>query len=86
MVKGNKEAIDLFLKIRRQKDLAAHFLPHSYFAPTKRTIRKISTIKSQVMQNLKDVENIYGDIAGFDMSNDEFDALYREARENEENH
>ena len=38
-----------------------------------------SNIIILIRQSLRDVEHIYGDIAGFDMSYDEFKELNREA-------
>ena len=51
----------------------------SYFDLPKRTIRNNSNIIILFQQTLKDVEHIYRDIAGFDMSYDEFKSLCREA-------
>ena len=45
----------------------------------KRTIRNNSNVIILFQQTLKDVENLYRDIAGFDMSYDEFKMLYKEA-------
>ena len=45
----------------------------------KRTIRNKSSIIILFQQILKDVEHIYRDIAGFDMSYDEFKSLCRDA-------
>ena len=45
----------------------------------KRTIRNNSNIIIFFQQTLEDVEHIYRDIAGFDMSYDEFKSLCREA-------
>ena len=45
----------------------------------KRTIPNISDIIILFQQTLKDVEHIYREIAGFDMSYDEFKSLCTEA-------
>ena len=51
----------------------------------KGTIRNNSNI-TLFQQTLKDVEHIYRDIAGFDMSHDLFKSLCREARKEKYNY
>ena len=62
-------------------DLDVYFLSQSYFDLPKRTIRSNSNIITFFQQTLKDVEHIYRDFAGFDMSYDEFKNLCRESWE-----
>ena len=55
------------------------YLSQSYFDVPKKNIRNNSNIIIIFQQTLKDVEEIYRDIAGFDMSYDEFKSFCREA-------
>ena len=52
----------------------------------KKTIRNNSNIIISFQQTLKDVEHIYRDKAGFDMSFDEFKELCREAWKEKHNY
>ena len=51
----------------------------SYFDLAKHTIRNNSKIIILFQQTLKDIEHVYTDIAGFDMSYDDFNEICREA-------
>ena len=79
MLDSNQKLIDPFFTRGRHNDLDVYYLSQSYFDSPKRTIRNNSNIIILFQQTLKDVEHIYRDIAGFDMSNDEFKSLCREA-------
>ena len=79
MLDSNQKLIDPFFTRGRHNDLDVYYLSQSYFDLPKRTIRNNSNIIILFQQTLKDVEQIYRDIAGFDMSNDEFKSLCREA-------
>ena len=79
MLDSNQKLIDPFFTRGRHNDLDVYYLSQSYFDLPKRTIRKNSNIIILFQQTLKDVEHIYRDIAGFDMSYDEFKELCREA-------
>ena len=79
MLDSNQKLIDPFFTRGRHNDLDVYYLSQSYFDLPKRTIRNNSNIIISFQQTLKDVEHIYRDIAGFDMSNDEFKSLCREA-------
>ena len=79
MLDSNQKLIDPFFTRGRHNDLDVYYLSQSYFDLPKRTIRNNSNIIILFQQTLKDVENIYRDIAGFDMSYDEFKSLCREA-------
>ena len=79
MLDSNQKLIDPFFTRGRHNDLDVYYLSQSYFDLSKRTIRNNSNIIILFQQTLKDVEHIYRDIAGFDMSNDEFKSLCREA-------
>ena len=79
MIDSNQKLIDPFFTRGRHNDLDVYYLSQSYFDLPKRTIRNNSNIIILFQQTLKDVEHIYRDIAGFDMSNDEFKSLCREA-------
>ena len=79
MLDSNQKLGDPFFTRGRHNDLDVFYLSHSYFDLPKRTIRNNSIIIILFQQTLKDVEHIYRDIAGFDMSFDEFKSLCREA-------
>ena len=79
MLDSNQKLIDPFFTRGRHNDLDVYYLSQSYFDLPKRTIRNNSNIIILFQQTLEDVEHIYRDIAGFDMSNDEFKSLCREA-------
>ena len=79
MLDSNQKLIDPFFTRGRHNDLDVYYLSQSNFDLPKRTIRNNSNIIILFQQTLKDVEHIYRDIAGFDMSYDEFKSLCREA-------
>ena len=79
MLDSNQKLLDPFFTRGRHNDLDVYYLSQSYFDLPKRTIRNNSNIIILFQQTLKDVENIYRDFAGFDMSYDEFKSLCREA-------
>ena len=72
MLDSNQKLIDPFFTGRRHNDLDVYYLSQSYFDLPKRTIRNNSKIILLFQQTLKDLEHIYVEIAGFDMSYDEF--------------
>ena len=79
MLDTSQKLIDPFFTRGRHNDLDVYYLSQSYFDLPKRTIRNNSNNIILFQQTLKDVEHIYRDIAGFDMSYDEFKSLCREA-------
>ena len=79
MLDTSQKLIDPFFTRGRHNDLDVYYLSQSYFDLSKRTIRNNSNIIILFQQTLKDVEHIYRDIAGFDMSYDEFKSLCKEA-------
>ena len=79
MLDSNQKLIDPFFTRGRHNDLDVYYLSQSYFDLPKRTIRNNSNVIILFQQTLKDVEHIYRDIAGFDMSYEEFKGLCREA-------
>ena len=79
MLDSNQKLMDPFFTRGRHNDLDVYYLSQSSFDLPKRTNRNNSNIIILFQQTLKDVEHIYRDIAGFDMSNDEFKSLCREA-------
>ena len=79
MLDTSQKLIHPFFTRGRHNDLDVYYLSQSYFDLPKRTIRNNSNIIILFQQTLEDVEHIYRDIAGFDMSNDEFKSLCREA-------
>ena len=79
MLGSNQKLIDLFFTRGRHNDLDVYCLSQPYFVLPKRTIRNNSNIIILFQQTSKDIEHIYRDIPGFDMSHDEFKELCREA-------
>ena len=79
MLDSNQKLIDPFFTRGRHNLCDVYYLSQSYFEVPKRTIRNNSNIIILFQQSLKDIEHIYRDIAGFDMSYDEFKELCREA-------
>ena len=79
MLDTSQKIIDPFFTRGRHNDLDVYYLSQSYFDLPKRTIRNNSNIIILFQQTLKDVQHIYTDIAGFDMSYEEFKELCREA-------
>ena len=79
MLDTSQKLLDPFFTRGRHNDLDVYYLSQSYFDLPKRTIRNNSNIIILFQQTLKDVQHIYRDIAGFDMSYDEFKSLCKEA-------
>ena len=79
MLDSNQKLIDPFFTRGRHKSCDVYYLCQSYFDAPKKTVRNNSNIIILFQQTLKDVEHIYRDIAGFDMSYDEFKSLCKEA-------
>ena len=79
MLDTSQKLIDPFFTRGRHNDLDVYYLSQSYFDLPKRTIRNNSNNIILFQQTLKDVEHIYRDIAGFDMSYDEVKNLCKEA-------
>ena len=68
---------------RRHNNLDFYYLSQSYSELTKRNIRNNSNKRFLFDQTLKDMEEIYRDVGGFDMSYDEYQQLCRETRKEE---
>ena len=79
MLDSNQKLIDPYFTRGGHNDLDVYYLSKTYFDLPKRTNRNNSNTTILFQQTLKDVEHIYRDIAGFDMSYDEFKEFYREA-------
>ena len=80
MLDSNQKVIDPFFTRGRHKLCDVYYLCQSYFdAPEKKRVRINSNIIILFQQTLKDVEHIHRDIAGFDMSYEEFKSLCRKA-------
>ena len=76
---SNSRFIVQFLFRRRQINLEIYYLSQPYFDLPKRTIRNNSNKIILFNQTLKDIEHIYRDVAGYDMSYDEFKELCRKS-------
>ena len=79
MLDSNQKLIEPFFTRGRHKDLNVYYLSQSYFKLPLSTIRNNSNIIILFQQTLKGVMHIYSDIAGFDMSYEEFKSLCKEA-------
>ena len=79
MLDSNQNLIDPFFTIGRHKLCDVYYLCQRYFDAPKKTVRNFSNIIFLFQQTLKDVVHIHRDIAGFDMSYEEFKSLCREA-------
>ena len=78
--------IDQFFNEGRHNKLDIYYLSQSYFDLPKRTIRNISIKIPLFNQTLKDIEDIYRDVAGYDMNYDEFKDLCRKSWEEDYNY
>ena len=72
---SNSKFIDQFFISGRHNKLDIYYLSQSFFDLPKRTIRNISNKIILFNQTVKDIEHIYGDAGGYDMSYDEFKQL-----------
>ena len=82
---SNCRFIDQFFIRGRHNNLDIYYLSQSYFDLPKRTIRNNSNKIILFNQTLKDIEHIYRDVAGYDMSYDEFTELCRKSWEEDYN-
>ena len=78
---SNSRLIDQFFIRGRHNNLDIYYLSQSYFELPKRTIRINSDKILLLNQTLKDIEQIYRDVAGYNMNYDEFKELCRRAWE-----
>ena len=78
---SNSKYIDQYFIRDRHNNLDIYYLSQSYFDLPKRTIRNNSNKIILFNQTLKDIENIYRDVSGYDMSYDEFKQLCRKSWE-----
>ena len=83
---SNSKYIDQFFTSGGHNNLDIFYLSQSYFGLPKRTIRNISNKIFLSNQTLKDIENIYRDVGGYDMSYDDFKQLCRGTWKEEYNH
>ena len=86
MFDSNQKLIDPFFTRGRHRNCDVYYLSQSYFDLPKRSIRNNSNVLILFKQTLKDVEHLYRDIAGFDMSYDEFKKLCKESWTDEYNY
>ena len=83
---SNSRFIDQFFIRGRHNNLDIYYLSQSYFDLPKRTIRNKSNKIILFNQTLKDIEHIYKDVAGYDMSYEEFKELCRKSWEEDYNY
>ena len=75
--------IDLFFTRGRHKNTGIYYISQSYFHLPKNTIGNKSNINIFFKQTLRDIILLFHDIAGLDMSLEEWKQLCREAWEND---
>ena len=83
---SNSRHADQLLIRGRHNNLDIDYPSLSQFWFAKKTIRKNSNKISLFDQTLEDVEHIYGDVADYDMSYDEFGELCRKSWEQDYNY
>ena len=83
---SNSKFIDQFFIRGRHNNLDIYYLSQSYFDLPKRTIRNNSNKIILFNQTLKDIEHIYRDVSGYDMSYGEFKELCRKSWEDDYNY
>ena len=83
---SNSRIIDQSLFRGRHNKLVFYYLSQSYFDLPKRTIRNSSNKRILFVQTLKGIKHIYRDVAGYDMSYDEFKELCRKSWEEDYNY
>ena len=86
MLDSNQKIIDPFFTRGRHNLCDVYYISQSYFEVPKRLIRNNSNKIILFQQTLKDIEHMYRDIAGFDMSYDEFKKLRSEAWKEKDNY
>ena len=77
MGSSNSRLLDQYFIRRRQNQFDIYYLSQAYFDLPKRNIRNNSNKTILFNQTIKDIEHIYTDVAGYDMSYDEFEELCR---------
>ena len=77
-------AIDPFCTKASHKNSDIFYLSDCFFKIPQRSIRNNSNINILIRQTRKTEENIYRDVAGFDMSFDDIKELGREALRSKE--
>ena len=83
---SNSRYVDQFFIRGRHNNLDISYLSQSLFDLRKRTIRTKSSKIFLFNQTLKDIENLYRDVGGYDMSYDVYKRLCRETRKEEFNY
>ena len=83
---SNQKLIDPFFTGARHNLCDVYYLSQSYFEVPKQTIRNNSNIIIVFRQTLKDLQHVYGDLAGYNMSCNEFKNLCREIWKEKYNH
>ena len=78
---SNSRDFDHFFKRDRHKKLDIYYLSQLYFDFPKRTIRNKSNKNILFNRTVKDIENIYRDVGGYDMKFCEFKELCRKSWE-----
>ena len=67
----NSRYVDQFFIRGGHNNLYFYYLSHTYFVLLKRTMRNISNKINRFDETLKDIENIYRNLGGYDLSYDE---------------
>ena len=83
---SNSKYIHQFFVKGRHNNLGIYYLSQSYFVLPKRTIRNNSNKIILFNQTMKDKENIYRDVGGYDIMYDEFKELCSKPWEDDYNY
>ena len=83
---STRKYIDQFFVRGRHNNLDIYYLSQSYFDLPKRTIRNNGNKIILFNQTVKDIENMYRDVGGYDMSYDEFKQSCRKSWEEDYNY
>ena len=83
---SNSKFIDQFLNRGRHNSLDIYYLSQSYFDLPKKTVRNNSNKIFLFIQILNDIEHTHRDVAGYDMSYDEFRELCKKSWEEDYNY
>ena len=86
MLDHNQKEIESFFTRGRHKNLGVYYLSQSYFDLPLRTIRNNSNIILLFKQTKNGVKHLYNDIAGLDMSYNEWKQLCKMAWEEKYNY
>ena len=86
MDSSNSRLVNDYFIRGRHNNLDIRYFSQSYFDLPKRTIRNNSNKIFLFNQTLKDIEHLYRDVGGYDMSYDEFKQICKKSGEEDFNY